>query len=60
MRNLFLASCLMPAALAAQQPVTIQVDAAAVSGNFNSSWTYFGYDEANYTYADNGQSSYEN
>jgi xylan 1,4-beta-xylosidase len=39
----------------AQQPVTIQVDAASPVGGLNLVWSYFGYDEPNYTYAPHGR-----
>jgi xylan 1,4-beta-xylosidase len=46
--------CLLPA-FAFPQSATIHVDAADVLGSAPQSWAYFGYDEANYTYASNGQ-----
>ena len=39
----------------AQTPVVIQVDAARGVGSFTPVWNYFGYDEANYTYAPHGR-----
>jgi len=39
----------------AQQPVTIRVDASHTEGTFSPVWSYFGYDEANYTYTKNGR-----
>jgi xylan 1,4-beta-xylosidase len=42
-------------ALAAQQPVLIRVDTQTTRGPFSSAWSYFGYDEPNYTYAANGR-----
>ena len=40
---------------AAQEPVTIRVDAARTLGPWKAVTAYFGYDEPNYTYAVNGQ-----
>jgi xylan 1,4-beta-xylosidase len=36
-------------------PVKITVDAAKTEGNMSPVWSFFGYDEPNYTYAPNGQ-----
>src|SRR5579884_1932140 len=52
--KLLMVCCLMQAA-AAQQTVSIHVDANSISADFDQSWAYFGYDEANYTYTKNGQ-----
>jgi xylan 1,4-beta-xylosidase len=41
-------------AVFAQQPITIRVDASEKAAPFKPSWSYFGYDEPNYTYAKNG------
>ena len=41
--------------LYAQSPVVIQVDAGRSLGPLNPIWTYFGYDEPNYTYAQRGR-----
>jgi len=46
---------LTPALLPAQEPVVIHVDATAKLGPFKPIWSYFGYDEPNYTYAKNGR-----
>jgi xylan 1,4-beta-xylosidase len=46
---------LLPTVLLSQQAVTIQVDASRKLGPFGSAWSYFGYDEPNYTYAPNGR-----
>ncbi len=35
--------------------VSIQVDAAKTNGDFRRVWRFFGYDEPNFTYAQNGQ-----
>lgn len=44
------------ALLCAQQtPVIIRVDATAVRGEWKPVWNFFGYDEPNYTYAENGR-----
>ena len=42
-------------AATAQTPVEIHVDAAQSEGPFRHIYRYFGYDEPNYTYADNGR-----
>ena len=39
----------------AQQAVTIRVDASRTEDAFKPVWSYFGYDEANYTYAKDGR-----
>lgn len=54
MKAELLALCLLPA-IAFSQSATIHVNAADVLGPLPSSWAYFGYDEANYTYAPNGR-----
>lgn len=51
----FLFCCFSSAALFAQQPVKIRVDASQTIGAFKPSWAYFGYDEPNYTYAKDGK-----
>ncbi|MDQ2842301.1 MAG: beta-xylosidase, partial [Acidobacteriota bacterium] len=38
----------------AQLPVTIRVNAAEQSNRFEPVWSYFGHDEPNYTYSQNG------
>jgi xylan 1,4-beta-xylosidase len=43
------------AQVSAQEPVTIRVDASARQGRWKPIWSYFGYDEPNYTYAPNGR-----
>jgi xylan 1,4-beta-xylosidase len=45
----------LPALLAAQEPVTIRVDAGAATAPYKPIWSWFGYDEPNYTYAKNGR-----
>ena len=49
-------SLFLPLALTAlaQQSVTIDVDASRNEGAFRPVWSYFGYDEPNYTYTKNG------
>jgi xylan 1,4-beta-xylosidase len=47
--------CLLPLSLPATDLTTIRVDAGSRQGAFPPSWAYFGYDEANYTYTNNGQ-----
>ena len=44
-----------PVAQKGTEKVTIRVDAAARSGPFSPAWSWFGYDEPNYTYAPNGR-----
>jgi xylan 1,4-beta-xylosidase len=39
----------------AQEPVTIRVDATQQAGAFRAIYSYFGYDEPNYTYTKNGK-----
>lgn len=41
--------------MCAQEAITIQVDLSASRGAWNPAWTFFGYDEPNYTYAPNGR-----
>ncbi len=41
--------------IAAQQRVLIRVEAQVAQGPFPSAWSFFGYDEPNYTYAPNGR-----
>ena len=41
--------------VSAQESVTIQVDASIGQGPIKTVWTYFGYDEPNYTYAPHGR-----
>ena len=43
------------AQVSAQGPVAIRVDASARQGPWKPIWTYFGYDEPNYTYTPNGR-----
>jgi xylan 1,4-beta-xylosidase len=55
-----LASCFaaLPMAgltVAQQAPITIEVDVGASEGELRPVWSYFGYDEPNYTYALNGK-----
>jgi xylan 1,4-beta-xylosidase len=38
-----------------QHPVSITVDLGVSHGKWNPAWTFFGYDEPNYTYAKNGR-----
>lgn len=44
----------LPVLALAQQPVTIQVDSSLKQGSLRPVWSYFGYDEPNYTYTRNG------
>jgi xylan 1,4-beta-xylosidase len=64
MRKRFLLGCLaagwaaiLPTAHAQQTPapVEITVDAATPNGTLPRAWSYFGYDEPNFTYSANGQ-----
>ena len=41
--------------LAQEAPFAIQVDAGVSEGELRPVWSYFGYDEANYTYRENGK-----
>jgi xylan 1,4-beta-xylosidase len=47
--------CLSAAPAFSQQTVTIRVNASDKESPFRPAWNYFGYDEANYTYAKNGR-----
>jgi xylan 1,4-beta-xylosidase len=44
-----------PVAAQEMPPVTIQIDAQKSEGELRPVWSYFGYDEPNYTYAENGK-----
>jgi xylan 1,4-beta-xylosidase len=55
MRISLIALVALSTAALAQQPVNIQVDALQKLGTFKPVWNYFGYDEPNYTYAENGR-----
>ena len=44
-----------PAQNREESPVVIRVDAHASEGSLRPVWSYFGYDEPNYTYAKNGK-----
>ena len=46
---------LLTALLAAQEPVAIHVNAGSKTGPMKPIWTYFGYDEPNYTYMKHGR-----
>lgn len=46
---------LLPALSPAEEPVIIRVDANATLGSYKPIWSWFGYDEPNYTYAKNGR-----
>ena len=46
---------LLIASAAAQDAVTVHVEATARTGLFKPVYAYFGYDEPNYTYAKNGR-----
>jgi xylan 1,4-beta-xylosidase len=46
---------LTPSLWSAQEAVTIRVDAAAKIGPYKPIYSYFGYDEPNYTYMKNGR-----
>src|SRR5947209_4023535 len=39
----------------AQDEVRIRVDASVVTGSYRPIWTFFGYDEPNYTYMKDGR-----
>jgi xylan 1,4-beta-xylosidase len=53
-RSAFFLIALVPAFVVAQEPVDIRVDAAVKQGPFKPIFSYFGYDEANYTYMKDG------
>lgn len=53
--SLFLLSAALVAVAAAGQDVTIKVDAAGSLGPLRPVWSYFGYDEPNYTYMKDGK-----
>jgi xylan 1,4-beta-xylosidase len=55
MTRRFVPLVLIAAALAAQEKVTIRVDAGAVLGPWRPVYRYFGYDEPNYTYMQHGK-----
>jgi xylan 1,4-beta-xylosidase len=42
-------------ALAQEAPLVITVDAGRSEGELRPAWNYFGYDESNYSYAENGK-----
>src|SRR6266542_4159095 len=46
---------LAPVLMPGQEPVTIRVNASASLGPLKPIWAYFGYDEPNYTYTQNGR-----
>src|SRR5438105_4452077 len=50
---LLFAAC-APALVLAQDPIAIRVDAAVKQGPLKPIWSYFGYDEPNYTYTRHG------
>ena len=50
----FFCSALIPALVMAQEPVAIRVDATVREGPLKPIWSYFGYDEPNYTYMKHG------
>jgi xylan 1,4-beta-xylosidase len=56
MRCIHLTSiCFLAITALAQEPVTIRVNASQREGAFKPVWSYFGYDEPNFTYAKNGR-----
>ena len=54
-RSLVPFCCAVAACAFAQDSVTIHVDASKILGPNKPVWNYFGYDEPNYTTADNGR-----
>jgi xylan 1,4-beta-xylosidase len=46
---------LAPVFLAAQEQVSVHVDLSSREGRFKPIWTFFGYDEPNYTYMPHGR-----
>lgn len=55
MRTLFAVLCTFVTSAFAQQSATIRVDAGKIVGPNTYVWSYFGYDEPNYTTAPNGR-----
>ncbi|HXJ95691.1 MAG TPA: beta-xylosidase [Terriglobia bacterium] len=53
--GVLLVLALQPRGQAGQEPVEIRVDSTVRQGTLKPIWTYFGYDEPNYTYANNGR-----
>jgi xylan 1,4-beta-xylosidase len=53
--RLFALGFLLSVLISAQQTVDIQVEGSVPATKESTAWAYFGYDEANYTYAPNGQ-----
>ena len=51
----FLCLILAPSLVMAQEAVAIRVDSLAKQGPFKPIWSYFGYDEPNYTYMKDGR-----
>lgn len=49
------ALCCAAVGVAAAQPVTVQVDASKSLGPLTPVWSFFGYDEPNYTYMKDGR-----
>jgi xylan 1,4-beta-xylosidase len=48
-------TCASPLAQSPPSPVEISVDASSTDGTLPRAWTYFGYDEPNFTYSPNGK-----
>ncbi|MGA8027985.1 MAG: beta-xylosidase [Bryobacteraceae bacterium] len=55
MRNAFICLLCFAGASSAQQSVTIRIDPGETLGPMKPVWGYFGYDEPNYTYTNNGR-----
>ena len=55
MRTIVVCLCAVVCARAQTNPVTIRVDTSARIGTFQPIYTYFGYDEPNYTYTKYGR-----
>ncbi len=55
MRFLRVLACAMTLGALQAQPVSIQVDAQTRLGPLRPIWSFFGYDEANYTYMKDGK-----
>ena len=55
MRFLRVLACAMTLGALQAQPVSIQVDAQTRLGAMRPIWSFFGYDEANYTYMKDGK-----
>ena len=53
--EVFISVSVTTSAVAQQPAVSVEVDAGASQGELRPVWSFFGYDEPNYTYAPNGE-----